>query len=516
MGQLATYPIFRAFDRDGEPLAGGKVYAYLSGTSTPHALYADAELTTPLENPVILDSSGEAEFYYDGAAYKLLLTDKDDVEQWLLDPVSGSGSTGLPGLGMGTNTVLIRPTAGSAQASAGVFPQDVLGIALTACISESFGTSQGLSAIGVGNPDLPDAWGILEALTAPTTTTAGGFLAYGGQPQPLPGAVTLTAYGGLFDGTGAVYVTGYFFQFSAPTTAGMTFLPGSAGDPIPPTPQPPASETTAGIAEVANAAEGNSTDNSRIVSPLRLKEQLDPVRADVTALEAVGATHTSQITALEAKIPAGTPLRVPRWATDGLNLESTGLSLDAASNLLLGAVVPGTGLQSGLVLPLGGRPTAAHPANAVQIWVENHDGAAGQGALKVRSASGAVTTIGTGLLARKHGFVLTTYGVGAPYALTADNTGIAVVGNNATEITYLTLPTAAYGLHYTVLNFHPSPRGTRIVAPAGATIRIVGLVSTAGGYCQSQVVGSFLTLMATGTTGWTAITASAVADWTVG
>jgi hypothetical protein len=329
MGQLATYPLFRAFDRDGEPLAGGKVYSYLSGTSTPHALFADADLTTPLENPVILDSSGEAEFYYNGSLYKLLLTDKDDVEQWLLDPVSGAGSTGLPGLGMGTNTVLIRPSAGVAAVSAAAFPADVLGIALTVKITESFGTSQGLEAMGVGSPSAPDLWGVLTTLTAAEASTAGDFLVYSGQPQPQPGPVTLTAYGGLFDGTGALYVTAYFFSFAAPTTPGMSYLPGAAGDPLPPTPQPPASETTMGIAEIATTAETTTgTDNSRIISPLRLKEQLDPVRADVTALE--------------AKLPAGTALSVARYATSGTALESApGLATTStAGQLVLGAAAP--------------------------------------------------------------------------------------------------------------------------------------------------------------------------------
>ena len=114
-GTICTHRKFRADDRDGEPLSGGKVYSYASGTSTPAALYADPELTTALENPVILDASGEALFYYNGSSYKLTLTDKDDVPQWTIDPVSGSagGGSASAGVGWGKNTIELRPGAGN-------------------------------------------------------------------------------------------------------------------------------------------------------------------------------------------------------------------------------------------------------------------------------------------------------------------------------------------------------------------------------------------------------------------
>ena len=54
---ILTYPLFRAFDANGLPLAGGKLYSYAAGTSTPLALLA-ADGVTPLANPVVLDASG--------------------------------------------------------------------------------------------------------------------------------------------------------------------------------------------------------------------------------------------------------------------------------------------------------------------------------------------------------------------------------------------------------------------------------------------------------------------------
>ena len=62
-----------------EPLAGGKVYTYEAGTSTPAALYIDRDTDEgEATNPVILDAYGRAEVYGNGV-YKFVVTDADDV-----------------------------------------------------------------------------------------------------------------------------------------------------------------------------------------------------------------------------------------------------------------------------------------------------------------------------------------------------------------------------------------------------------------------------------------------------
>ena len=82
---LSPFPVFRAFDSDGAPLAGGKLFTYQAGTSTPLYTYVDESGTVGSQNtnPVILDSSGQANVWLGSAyAYKLVLVDKDDVPQW--------------------------------------------------------------------------------------------------------------------------------------------------------------------------------------------------------------------------------------------------------------------------------------------------------------------------------------------------------------------------------------------------------------------------------------------------
>lgn len=71
---------FRYFDNNGNPLAGGKVYTYVSGTSTPLITWADAAGAANNTNPVILDSRGEANiFCLPGRSYRFTVTDANDA-----------------------------------------------------------------------------------------------------------------------------------------------------------------------------------------------------------------------------------------------------------------------------------------------------------------------------------------------------------------------------------------------------------------------------------------------------
>lgn len=72
--------IDRWFDQYGSVLSGGKIYTYEAGTSTPLATYQDLEGLVANTNPVILDAAGTADIRLtNGVAYKLVLTDSDDV-----------------------------------------------------------------------------------------------------------------------------------------------------------------------------------------------------------------------------------------------------------------------------------------------------------------------------------------------------------------------------------------------------------------------------------------------------
>ena len=65
----------------GIPLVGGKVYAYVPGTSTPKDTYTTSAASVANTNPVILDSRGEAVIYWVGS-YDVVLKDASNATIW--------------------------------------------------------------------------------------------------------------------------------------------------------------------------------------------------------------------------------------------------------------------------------------------------------------------------------------------------------------------------------------------------------------------------------------------------
>jgi len=95
-GIIIPTPKAQFFDNSGDPLNGGKLYTYVTGTSTPAAVYSDIGLTTPHANPVVLDSAGRATIYLDSAVtYKFVLKTSADVTVWTVDGVAVSAVTGI-------------------------------------------------------------------------------------------------------------------------------------------------------------------------------------------------------------------------------------------------------------------------------------------------------------------------------------------------------------------------------------------------------------------------------------
>jgi hypothetical protein len=79
---LLSLPIFRAFDDAGAPLAGGKLYTYAAGTTTPKVTWSDAAGTIANTNPVVLDTTGSATVRLDPGFYDFVLTDAFGTLKW--------------------------------------------------------------------------------------------------------------------------------------------------------------------------------------------------------------------------------------------------------------------------------------------------------------------------------------------------------------------------------------------------------------------------------------------------
>ena len=64
------------FDNNGVPLAGGLIYTYQAGTSTPLATYTDNGGITANANPIVLDSAGRVPYeiwMFTGYSYKFVI-----------------------------------------------------------------------------------------------------------------------------------------------------------------------------------------------------------------------------------------------------------------------------------------------------------------------------------------------------------------------------------------------------------------------------------------------------------
>lgn len=89
MATSFVQPLLQLFDDYGTVLAGGLLYSYEAGTTTPLATYQDLAGATANANPTVLDAAGRATVRVtNGVAYKFVLTDADDNEVQTIDNVT--------------------------------------------------------------------------------------------------------------------------------------------------------------------------------------------------------------------------------------------------------------------------------------------------------------------------------------------------------------------------------------------------------------------------------------------
>jgi len=89
-------------DNSGNVLAGGRLFTYAAGTTTPLASYTSSTGLTPNLNPIFLDSAGRVPLQIwldDGVAYKFVLQNSDAEQIGAWDNVY---ATGVNTIGFGT------------------------------------------------------------------------------------------------------------------------------------------------------------------------------------------------------------------------------------------------------------------------------------------------------------------------------------------------------------------------------------------------------------------------------
>jgi hypothetical protein len=87
------------FSDSGVPLAGGKLYSYAAGTTTPQTTYTSASGSTAHTNPIILNSAGRVAtgeiWLTAGSNYKFALYTSADVLITTWDNITGINGTGI-------------------------------------------------------------------------------------------------------------------------------------------------------------------------------------------------------------------------------------------------------------------------------------------------------------------------------------------------------------------------------------------------------------------------------------
>lgn len=181
---LAPYETRQYFDDNGDPLNGGLVYTWLSGTATPATTYSNST-GTQNTNPIVLSASGRAQIYLDPShAYKFNVTTALGVAVgYTVDPVNAvnAGSSGLGEIFVfGSNSASpitntsyvsgatfdkLQPGSGVYAADAANIPAGTYKLQVTGLIPAGGTLTVAIVNLSDGAPDTP-----LETCAATSTT----------------------------------------------------------------------------------------------------------------------------------------------------------------------------------------------------------------------------------------------------------------------------------------------------------------------------------------------------------
>ena len=146
-------------DDNGAPVANGKLYSYVAGTSTPLATYSSQSELAANANPLILDSNGIGDVWLGSGTYKLVLKTSADVTVWTRDNVAhlspgcvttskladGVLSADADGLAKMAAGFLANSTSGRAKMADGFLSADSAG---RAKMADGFVTPAKMEALG--------------------------------------------------------------------------------------------------------------------------------------------------------------------------------------------------------------------------------------------------------------------------------------------------------------------------------------------------------------------------------
>lgn len=194
------------FDSNGVPLAGGKLYTYAAGTTTPQTTYTSSSGAFAHANPIVLDAAGRVPggeiWLTENFEYKFLVKTSADVEIASYDNIYAISDVTLP---IGADDVTYTPPYFNSVATT---VEDKLG---------QFVTVKDFGAIGNTTTDDRAAFASADVVGTTVLIPAGDYLigssislssAYSfvdGATLVIPNGVTVTFNGGISAGVHQIF-----------------------------------------------------------------------------------------------------------------------------------------------------------------------------------------------------------------------------------------------------------------------------------------------------------------------
>lgn len=174
MAQRFFTPNEQFYDGAGNPMAGGQLFFFASGTSTPQNTFNDSGLTIANPNPVVLDSAGRAGSIFLGSnAYKVVLQDSLGNLIWTFDPVASPASSPIFLGGVTTGSANSQVVAGTSPSGYSRSAGNI--IIFKAAFTNTTGMTLNVSGTGAVNLMKPGA-------TGPVALTGGEVISGGEIP----------------------------------------------------------------------------------------------------------------------------------------------------------------------------------------------------------------------------------------------------------------------------------------------------------------------------------------------
>lgn len=229
MAVLLNPPGFQYTDNNGDPLAGGKIYFYESGTTTPKDTYTDQGAGTANANPVILDSAGRGAIWIDGS-YKIVVKTSADVTLDTKDVVTSFSTAS--GTTVTDSTFIIQDDADNTKKLQFQASGITTGTTTTITVPNGNDTmvtltgTQTLTNKTLTSPTITTPIYTAEATVASATTTDLGSGA--SNYINVTGTTTITGLGSTATTTNPIYFVKFADALTLTHNATSLILPGGA------------------------------------------------------------------------------------------------------------------------------------------------------------------------------------------------------------------------------------------------------------------------------------------------